>query len=593
MGVIDVPSGKRTDPFSTAKLEDNIKFHFQPIVHVHSGKTMGFEALIRNVERLGYGSIESFLDGVADSGRIREIELALLNIACRDFREQELEEHQKLFFNLDTKLAQAADEWVLALLEQLKQSGLQKQRLFIEVSERHYAMGHRAIVHNVKELREEGVRVVLDDFGTGICGAQNLFQLEPSLMKIDRFFIKDMDQIPKKRIFVSHLVRLAHAASVQVVAEGVETEKEFMVSRAVGCDYVQGYWVQRPTDESTLLRSRYSVVEEKTQKTRRTKDSKDSQLIRENMKFLPAVKKRWDGQKLMDFLNEHPDKKLFPLLNNQDEPVGIIDKEDVSEMFYSPFGKSLLLNPGTSYNPEKFAQNCPVMDIHSDAEKVLELYNVADAPPGVLFVDNVEYVGFLEPDALLRIVYEKDLEAARDQSPLTKLPGNHMVHKYVSRALQQEGMTFVLVYFDLMNFKPFNDTYGFRVGDRVLMLFADILQKACSDENLSVGHIGGDDFFLGMESYTFDEAESTVQRVLDDFRSEVKSFYNQEDRERGGIVAKARDGETRKFPLLEARAGVKELKAGTERPPYDEFMRTMAKLKKRAKTESGCIALEC
>ena len=144
---------------------------------------------------------------------------------------------------------------------------------------------------------------------------------------------------------------------------------------------------------------------------------------------------------------------------------------------------------------------------------------------------------------------------------------------------------------DLDNFKPFNDYYGFRSGDRVIKLLADILEKAANrlGSEVFVGHIGGDDFFLGWKlSDNFDEAVAQVWKIVDKFGLDVQSFYSNKDREKGHILAKDRNGVTREFPLLSVSCAMLLVDTNQERL-YDEEIvaQTCAELKKHAKQHKG------
>ena len=108
--------------------------------------------------------------------------------------------------------------------------------------------------------------------------------------------------------------------------------------------------------------------------------------------------------------------------------------------------------------------------------------------------------------------------------------------------------------FDFDNFKPFNDTYGFRQGDRAILLFAELCRKAARPETWFLGHIGGDDFFIGIRGASVEDGVAEVSALIRQFASDIESFYDPEARARGFITAEDREGKTRTFPLLSASA---------------------------------------
>jgi diguanylate cyclase (GGDEF)-like protein len=274
---------------------------------------------------------------------------------------------------------------------------------------------------------------------------------------------------------------------------------------------------------------------------------------------------------------------LFVVVNAQDEPLGILHENSFKEYAYSRFGNQLLQNPAMRENISAFISKCPIADIHTPVETILEMYSQNDTIEGVLIVENMHYVGFLSAQSLLKVLYEKNLALARDQNPLTKLPGNNLIAEYVSRALQDTDNQYLLVYFDLDHFKPYNDHYGFRNGDRVILLFAGILQDYHNRTSAFIGHIGGDDFFSGLKDAPLVESGERVRQLTEKFKSDVESFYDPEVVQRGYLFAQDREGEYREFPLLTVSAAVLELKPGRKVISSAEISRVMAEEKKEAK----------
>ena len=110
--------------------------------------------------------------------------------------------------------------------------------------------------------------------------------------------------------------------------------------------------------------------------------------------------------------------------------------------------------------------------------------------------ERVQLSWLLSAASLLRVINENSLAQARDCNPLTKLAGNSSIASYVSEACPNTAEDFVLAYMDLDNFKAFNDAYGFRQGDRAILLFAELMRKQFQQDNIFLGHVGGDDFFV-------------------------------------------------------------------------------------------------
>lgn len=150
---------------------------------------------------------------------------------------------------------------------------------------------------------------------------------------------------------------------------------------------------------------------------------------------------------------------------------------------------------------------------------------------------------------VMLFILRKENGKAKDQNPLTSLPGNRSIQAHINYILRKKT-THILYYFDFNDFKPFNDKYGFKAGDEVIVLFAELLTQNLSCSRYFVGHIGGDDFFASITTEDFEESQRVVQNLQKSFEDAVKTYYSEDDIERGRVVMKSRDGEKREFPLL-------------------------------------------
>lgn len=176
---------------------------------------------------------------------------------------------------------------------------------------------------------------------------------------------------------------------------------------------------------------------------------------------------------------------------------------------------------------------------------------------------------------------KKELELAKDANPLTKLPGNKSINKMLHECLKATN-TCLVVYFDFDNFKPFNDKYGFKLGDKAILLFAKMLFARL--KNNFIGHIGGDDFFATSLKDT-NEDFNTIKHLLYDFRQKVSSYYSKEEKKAQFVELTSREGEKKLYPLLSCSAVVLELCPQNFAYSIKEISQAIAKLKKRSKQE--------
>jgi diguanylate cyclase (GGDEF)-like protein len=562
-----------------------LDYAFQPVVNIYSGFVFGFEALLRNWREAGFNSLPHLFDTAYGERRLYMLDLLLRGKAIEKFARIPFHARCKLLFNLDNRVLLMPDYSPGNTGKLLSRFGLHPSSLVFEISERH----EFEVVSATEAILAQYKQIAIDDFGSGHSGLQLLFHSDPEFIKIDRFFIADIDADVKKRLLVSSMVNLAHALGIQVIAEGVETEAEFFACKTLGCDLVQGYLVQRPVSDIGQLRFRYDAVNDLNMRDRRDTKTHDLRLLRGKLERVEPIRQSQlhdlsEGINLtFEFFQKDKNHAFFPVINDNDEPLGIIREKDLKEFVYSRYGKDLLFNRAVGKTMMEFVSRCPVADIHSRIETILEVFANDPNNEGMILTENGRYAGFLGALSLIRVVNENNMAMASDQNPLTRLPGNNLVNKRLTQVLEDTGAHYTLAYFDIDHFKAFNDVYGFRMGDRAILLFADILKDA-SLNRFFIGHIGGDDFFSIFKSGEETRAiRERVRWIIGRFAEDAISLYDSQDRQRGYLKTEDRRGHMSKFPLLSVSAGVLHMRRGRRVYTLEEVGAHAAALKKMAK----------
>jgi diguanylate cyclase (GGDEF)-like protein len=568
-----------------------LEFAFQPIVNIHSGVCYGYEALLRNVDKAGFDSPGRLFDAAYEEGTLFLLELLLREKAVTAFTSIQGFDQCRLFYNIDNRVIEMDDYREGETSSILGRNCLPPDLLCLEISEKHQFGPGGGRKEQLMRHYSGLFKVALDDFGTGYSGLQLLYHAEPDFIKIDRFFISGIDTDAKKKLFVSNIVGMSHVMGVLVIAEGVETAGELSSCRGIGCDLVQGFLVQRPVTDVKCLKARYDIVGDIHRRDRR-EVSRDRNLLYDRIEIIPPIVSGVDDMPtVFERFSRNENREVVPVVNTLGEPLGVIHDSMLKEYAYSPFGKELLKNPLFGKPLSDFIVPCPSVSVRMSAEKILEVFSYSEQSSGVMVVDNGAYIGYLSAFSLLRIINEKNIAAARDQNPLTKLPGNNSITSYISETLADENAGYMYIYFDLDNFKPFNDKYGFRRGDRAILLFAELLRERALCSPLFVGHIGGDDFFAGCR---LDDSPDTVmvKDLCRVFSESAVPLYDKEDRDNGWIVSSDRDGNARLFPLLTATAVVISVGRGRTGITSEDISARIAELKKKAKA-SGERSILC
>jgi diguanylate cyclase (GGDEF)-like protein len=558
-----------------------LDYAFQPIVNSHSGVCFAYEALLRNVEQFGFAAIQDFFDACWKAGVLAEIEAALHEKAVIKFAALPHADKVKLFLNVDNRVI---DRWPMPgkpLAELLPRLGLSRSGIVFEISERHPVRQDQEMMKTLEHIKEQGLNIAIDDFGVGFSGLQLLYRVEPDYIKIDRFFIAGIHEDTRKRFLLAHIVDIARLLGITVIAEGVETEREFMICKELGCDLVQGFLVQLPTPVLGDLRMHYGDIEVMSARERRRKTS-DYQFIKDNMEVIEPIHVETPMLSVLQMFSERPESAYFPVIDGMGVPLGVVRESDVKYFVYSRFGRDLLSNRSFAVTLSQVVSNCPAVDINSRAEKILEVFSVDNPAQCAVVTEDMRYVGTLNAHSLLGILTEKNLTQARDQNPLTRMAGNTLIEEFVSEALMNMGEEYIFVYFDFDYFKPFNDRYGFRTGDRAILMFSEIMRRTLR-ASCFLGHIGGDDFFAGFRGLDLAEALRAVAVAQRQFAHEVSSLYDADARAAGFIMGENRYGEARSFPLLRVSAAILRIPANRGIHTTDEVVQVMTALKKDAK----------
>ena len=229
---------------------EELVLHYQPKVDLRTGRTVGVEALVRwRHPRRGLLRPAEFLELAEVSGEIEALTRAITERATSDLAAIDPDETLALDINLSARGLRdpALPEWLASVLAA---TGIEPERLSFEVSERHLLEDPERSAEALRNLRRLGVRLTVDDFGTGGSSVMHLRELPVDEVKIDRKFIADLDG---DTTVVRSVIGLCPELGLNVVAEGVESAGALESLRAFGCDSAQGFHLARPMPLADLV----------------------------------------------------------------------------------------------------------------------------------------------------------------------------------------------------------------------------------------------------------------------------------------------------------------------------------------------------
>ena len=555
---------------------------FQPIINIQSGVILGHEGLIRGPEKTDLYSPQNLFKSAKVENRVCDLELASLKVGLENFAKHACT--NKIFVNVSPECLQEFGHNKLISVDYIESLGLNPKNIVLELTESSPTFDYSELYKVIDSYRNVGFQIALDDLGEGYSTLRLWSELRPEYVKIDKHFIHSINSDPVKLQFVKSIQQIADNSSTKVIAEGVETEAEFVILRDLNIAFCQGYLLGHPIPEplQQISENIQHLFTRKTisvfPKASGTERQGNILTLLEKAPFVTPTKTN-DEVNVMFESNE----KLFsiPVVENG-IPVGLISRFSMIDSFVRPFRKELY----GKHSCTEFMDTKPLIvdgsiTYHelSDLITQMEPHHLTN---GFIITENEKYIGLGSGHALLRKITEMQISAARYANPLTLLPGNVPINEHIDRLLEKKN-TFWACYCDLDNFKPFNDAYGFRQGDLVLQLVGETLAKSV-DVNLDfVGHIGGDDFILICQSTNWEERCNFILAHLEEV---IPTFYSEEDRKIGGIEIDDRQGKSTFYPFSTLSIGAVKI-VPEEFVSHYEVSAAMTVAKKEAKRING------
>jgi len=229
---------------------------YQPVYRLEDTRLIGAEALLRwQHPEQGVVAPSVFIDVAEQSGLIDHIGPQVLRVACRDAMQwrQVHPGADEMFVSVNVSPRQlSTGELPHQVADVLRETGLAARRLHLELTETAVIGDETHASALLTRLRDSGVKVWLDDFGTGFSGLSHLRRVPVDGVKIDRSFIADVLRDPDDLALTTAIIAMAHSLGIVVVAEGVEREGQYALLRERGCDFAQGYWLGHPVNAAAF-----------------------------------------------------------------------------------------------------------------------------------------------------------------------------------------------------------------------------------------------------------------------------------------------------------------------------------------------------
>ena len=227
---------------------NELTLHYQPIVAGDSNRVTGAEALLRWHRPDGSTiSPGEFVPIAEEAGLMSRVGEFVLDQACRQLRAWDEAGVRLPNLCVNVSKAQLMSGGFAGMVQRiLEKYRIEPARLELELSERGVLSGDYDVISQLHDIRRHGLRLSVDDFGTGDSAIAYLKELPVDVLKIDQSYISGMTDNSKDAAIVSAMVALGQRLELKVVAEGVETAEQLAALRGLGCDELQGFYISRP-----------------------------------------------------------------------------------------------------------------------------------------------------------------------------------------------------------------------------------------------------------------------------------------------------------------------------------------------------------
>jgi len=521
--------------------------HFQPIVSLAQKKIMGYEALIRGPSDSALHSPFNLFTTAEQFNLSTRLEFLCREITIQRYADLNIKE--KLFINASPLVLLQPEFKKGETLRLLDQYGVNPRSVVIELTEHKPADNYEIMRASAKHYRGMGFEIALDDLGAGYSGLRLWAELLPEYVKIDKHFIHGLHDDPVKLNFVRSIQSMAVSLNCGVIAEGIETEGEFKAIEKLGITHAQGYFFARPTiiPAEKIDNSIFTTEHTKDYKTVPFNNATTAiDIIRD----ITPISAKTLISDVMNLFHHNGELTMLPLVDDNMASGIIFRDKFLTKLFSSRYGIDL-----HGKNPIKtFIENTPLcIDKNMPIDLVSkQLTSLMSSDPAFIITSNGEYMGIGTLLDLLAEFTRQQIDNAKHANPLTLLPGSVPINKQVNQLLADKT-PFSFGYFDLDNFKPFNDVYSYDAGDDIIKAVANTLTNHIPANSGVVGHIGGDDFIV---IFTCDDWLMRCENILETFKNTVPAYYSDNDIKAGGIHTENRTGEKCFFPLVSLSIGL-------------------------------------
>ncbi len=516
---------------------------FQPIVSLRDAEILGYEALSRGPSGTELESPDMLFTLAERFQCLWDLEWLCRTKALEAFQASGAK--TRLFLNVNPNVIEDVKFKTGFTRDYLKTFSINPEGLVFEITERQAILNNGEFKKVISHYKEQDYKIAIDDAGAGYAGLNLISDVQPHYLKLDMNLIRGIDKDTVKQALVKSMQEFSRITGTYLIAEGIETVAELETLILFGVHYGQGFFIGRPGAVAPIRPEVIHTIIDINERRNHLRGYHISEIYIGNL-CVDAI--LTEAQASISEVYDRMDKaRNVPGFCVVDEGVveGVLTCNRLNAVVAGVYGYSLYSRKAVR----------DIMDTDFLSLDYKTPVNVAGklamARPATQVYDFItvtmdgKYYGIVTIRDLLDKTIEIEVAQAAQMNPLTMLPGNVLIEKALDETLHSEARQCVL-YFDIDNFKAYNDVYGFENGDRMIAQLAKLIAASVGSSDF-VGHIGGDDFVAIVEG---GRAEAICCRLIDEFSRSTAAYFSEQDRGRGFITTRNRRGEEEQYPLV-------------------------------------------
>ncbi|WP_027722499.1 GGDEF domain-containing protein [Maridesulfovibrio zosterae] len=575
---IDISKLELSNEFCDILIQGDIRCHYQPIVDLGDKTIHGWEALARGPLNSPFRSPLTLFDMAEKLGKLFPLEKSCREAAISSFGEHRPQ--HKLFLNIHPRTIVDPNFTSGETKRLLEMYDLKPGNIVFEITERHSVKDFKTFRKTLDHYRNQGYLVAIDDAGTGYSGLSSIAEIKPDYIKMDKSFIDDIETNQVNRAIIDTFTTFSEKIGGKLIVEGIETQSQALTVIDMGVHLGQGFFLAKPAKEKPQLTD--SAMNLRKSAEISLNSSTYGIPVKNLVNKVEYVESNTAVPLVQQLFAQNNSISSVVVVHNM-IPCGLIMEYNLNKHLSGKYGVALYSNKPI----KSIMDDGPlIVDLETTVENVSQLAMARSrkkAYDDVIVTWKNQLMGTVSVQRLLDTLASVQVEMAKGTNPLSGLPGNLDIEKEIDRRMKAHEK-YSIIYADLDNFKVYNDTYGFKNGDKIILQISKIISWATRKHGSTgdfIGHIGGDDFVMVT---TPTKAERICKGITRCFKRLAKYNYNKKDSCEGWMEGKGRDGSISKFPLVSVSLAILDCEPEQTLMEIGEHA---ASLKKWAKSIEG------